>query len=71
MDSTLDNKVAEAPLASLEEQLSNLAREAGVSPSSPTTSVKEPRALRAMIHRLRDRRYPVSVGLVLDRKSVV
>lgn len=65
MDSTLDNKVAEAPLASLEEQLSNLAREAGVSPSRPTTSVKEPRALRAMIHRLRDRRYPVSVGLVL------
>ncbi|MGF6313687.1 hypothetical protein ABIB82_007884 [Bradyrhizobium sp. i1.8.4] len=64
MDSTLDNKVVEGRLTSLEEQLSNFAREAGVSPSSPATSMV-PRALRATIHRLRDWRYPASVSFVL------
>lgn len=65
MDSTLDNKVAEGRLTSLEEQLSNFAREAGVSPSSPPTSMEIPRALRATIHRLSEWRYPASVGFVL------
>ncbi|SEE51534.1 hypothetical protein [Bradyrhizobium erythrophlei] len=65
MDSTRDNKVAEGRLTSMEEQLSNFAREAGVSPLSPTTSTKVPRALRAMIHRLEDWRYPASVGFVV------
>ncbi|UFX42808.1 hypothetical protein HAP47_0026725 [Bradyrhizobium sp. 41S5] len=65
MDSTPDNKAAEERLSSLEEQLSSFAREAGVSPLSPTTSTKVPRALRAMIHRLEDWRYPASIGFVV------
>ncbi|WP_050424673.1 hypothetical protein [Bradyrhizobium tropiciagri] len=65
MDTMLDNRVAEGRLTSLEEQLSNFAREAGVSPSSPTTGTKGPRALRATIHRFKDWRYPASVGFVL------
>ncbi|MBR1205539.1 MULTISPECIES: hypothetical protein [unclassified Bradyrhizobium] len=65
MDSTLDNKVAEERLSSLEEQLSDFAREAGVSPLSPTTSTKVPRTLRAMIHRLEDWRYPAAIGFVV------
>jgi hypothetical protein len=65
MDSTLDNKAGEGRLASLEEQLSNLAREAGVSPSSPPTSMKVPRALLEAIPRLGDWRYPAAVGFVL------
>ncbi|GIQ74106.1 hypothetical protein [Bradyrhizobium sp. RD5-C2] len=65
MDSTLDNKAGEGRLASLDEQLSNLAREAGVSPSSPPTSMKVPRALLEAIPRLGDWRYPAAVGLVL------
>ena len=52
MDSTLDDKLAEGRLASLEEQLSNLAREAGFNPSDPPTSMKTFRAPLATIHRL-------------------
>jgi outer membrane murein-binding lipoprotein Lpp len=40
MNSMLDNRLAEVQIASLEEQLSNLAHEAGVSPSAPPASMK-------------------------------
>lgn len=46
MNSTLDDRLAEGQIASLEEQLSNLAREAGVSPSAPPTSMKTSCATR-------------------------
>jgi TolA-binding protein len=65
MDSTLDDKLAEGQLASLEEQLSNLAREAGVNPSDPPTSMKTFRAPLATIHRLADWRYLAFVGSLL------
>ena len=42
MDSTMSNRLAEGQIASLEEQLSNLAREAGFSASAPPPSVKTP-----------------------------
>jgi hypothetical protein len=57
MDTTLDDKLAEGRLASLEEQLSNLGREAGFRPSDPPTSMKTFRAPLAMIHRLAGWRY--------------
>ena len=49
MDSTLDDKLAEGQIERWEERLSNLAREAGVSPSAPPTSIKRP---SATIHEL-------------------
>jgi len=65
VDSTLDDKLAEGQIASLEEQLSNLACEAGVSPSAPPTSMKTSRAPLATIHRLADWRYVAFVGSLL------
>jgi hypothetical protein len=65
MDSTLDDRFAEGQIASLEEQLSNLAREAGVSPSAPPTSMKTSRAPLTTIHRLADWRYVAFVGSLL------
>jgi hypothetical protein len=65
MDSTLDDKLAEGQFASLEEQLSNLAREAGVNPSDPPTSMKTFRAPPATIHELADWRYLAFVGSLL------
>jgi len=52
MDSTLDDKLAGGQIESWEGRLSNLAREAGVSPSAPPTSMKTFRAPLATIHRL-------------------
>jgi hypothetical protein len=65
MDSTLDDKLAEGQFASLEEQLSNLAREAGVNPSDPPTTMKTFRAPPATIHGLADWRYLAFVGSLL------
>src|SRR6202022_1821123 len=65
MDSTLDDKLAEGQFASLEEQLSNLAREAGVNPSDPPASMKTFRAPPATIHQLADWRYLAFVGSLL------
>jgi endonuclease/exonuclease/phosphatase (EEP) superfamily protein YafD len=65
MDSTLDDSLAEGQIASLEEQLSNLTREAGVSPSAPPTSMKTSRAPLAASHRLADWRYVAFVGSLL------
>ena len=65
MDSTLDDKLAEGQFASLEEQLSNLAREAGVNPSAPPTSMKTFRAPPATIYRLADWRHLAFVGSLL------
>ena len=52
MDSTLNDKLMEGQLASLDEQFSNLRREAGVNPSDPPASIKTFRAPRATIYRL-------------------
>ena len=66
MDSTLNDKLMEGRLASLDdEQLSNLTREAGIGPSAPPTSVKTARALLATIHRLADWRHVAFVGSLL------
>ena len=65
MDSTLDDKLVEGQIASLEEQLSNLAREVGVNPSDPPASMKTSRAPLATIHRLADWRYVAFVGSLL------
>jgi hypothetical protein len=65
MDSTLDDRFAEGQIASLEEQLSNLAREAGVNPSAPQTSMKTSRAPLATFHRLADWRHVAFVGSLL------
>ena len=46
MDSTLDGKLMERQLASLDELFSNLAREAGANPSDPPASIKTFRAPR-------------------------
>ena len=43
MASTLNDKFAEGQAASMEQQLSNLAREAGIGPSVPPTSMKTSR----------------------------
>ena len=58
MDSTLDDEL----IATLKEQISNLAREAGASPSAP---MKTSRAPLATIHRLADWRYVAFVGSLL------
>src|SRR5258705_12399351 len=65
MDSTLDDSLAEGQIASLEEQLSNLTREAGVSPSAPPTSMKTSRPPLATIHRLANWRFVAFVGSLL------
>jgi endonuclease/exonuclease/phosphatase (EEP) superfamily protein YafD len=65
MDSTLDDRLAEGQIASLEEQFEKLAREVGLSPSAPPTSMKTSRAPLATIHRLADRRYVAFVGSLL------
>ena len=62
MDSTLDGKLMERQLASLDELFSNLAREAGVNPSDPPASIKTFRAPLATIHRLANWRYVAFVG---------
>ena len=65
MDSTLEDRFMEGQIASLEQQLSNLAREAGVSPSAPPTNTKTSRAALATIHRLADWRALAFVGSLL------
>ena len=65
MDSTLNDKFAEGQIASLEQQLSNLEHEAGISPSAPPTSMKTSRPPPATIHRLADWRYVALVGSLL------
>ena len=47
MDSTLNDKLMEGQLASLDDELSNLRRELGVNPSDPPASIKRFRAPRA------------------------
>lgn len=61
MDSTLDDE----QIASFKEQIANLAREAGVSPSAPPTGMKTSRAQLTTIHRLADWRYVAFVGSLL------
>src|SRR5260370_16769095 len=65
MDCMMDVIIAERKFASLAEQLTNLAREAGVNPSDPPTSMKTFRAPRATIHGLADWRYLAFVGSLL------
>ncbi|WFU40398.1 hypothetical protein QA640_40565 [Bradyrhizobium sp. CB82] len=70
MNSTIDDNLAEGQIASLEEQLSNLAHEVGVSPSAPPISIqstimKMSRVPLAEIHRLADWRYVALVGSLL------
>ena len=65
MDSTLNDKLMEGQLASLDEELSNLLREAGVNPSDPPASIKTFRAPLATIHRLANWRYVAFVGSLL------
>jgi hypothetical protein len=61
VDFTLDDEL----IASLQEQMSNFAREEGASPSAPPTSMKTSRAPLATIHRLADWRYVAFVGSLL------
>lgn len=49
MASTLNDKFAEGQAASMEQQLSNLAREAGIGPSVPSTSMKTSRPRRQRV----------------------
>jgi len=65
MASTLNDKFAEGQAAGLEQQLSNLAREAGISPSAPPTSMKTSRPPLATRHRLSDWRYVAFAGSLL------
>ena len=65
MDSTMSSRLAEGQIASLEEQLSNLAREAGFSPSTPPPSMKTSHAPPATTHRLADWRYVAIAGCLL------
>lgn len=65
MDSTLNDKAAAEPLTSLEEQLSDFARELEVSPSGPPTSIRAFRPPLATINRLTDWRHLALVGSVL------
>ncbi|MDH2406005.1 hypothetical protein QCM77_39835 [Bradyrhizobium sp. SSUT18] len=65
MDSTLDDKLTEGPFASLEEQLSNLAREARVTHSDPPTSIEAFGPPPPTIHELADWRYLAFVGSLL------
>jgi hypothetical protein len=62
MDSTLDGKLMERQLASLDELFSNLAREAGANASDPPASIKTFRAPLATVHRLANWRYVAFVG---------
>jgi hypothetical protein len=62
MASTLNDKFAEGQAASMEQQLSNLAREAGIGPSVPSTSMKTSRPPPATSHRLADWRHAAFVG---------
>jgi len=62
MASTLNDKFAEGQAASMEQQLSNLAREAGIGPSVPPTSMKTSRPPQATSHRLADWRHAAFVG---------
>lgn len=63
MKSMLDDKLEEEQITSLEEQLSNLAREAGVNPSAPPASMKKPPAILATIKA--DWHYVAFVGSLL------
>jgi regulator of replication initiation timing len=65
MDSTLNVKLAEGQVASVEQQLSNLAREAGISPSAPPTTMEMSRPPPATSHRLADWRYVAFAGSLL------
>ncbi|MDH2403134.1 hypothetical protein QCM77_24710 [Bradyrhizobium sp. SSUT18] len=65
MDSTLDDKLTEGSFASLEEQLSNLAREARVTHSDPPTSIETFSPPPPTIHELADWRYMAFVGSLL------
>jgi hypothetical protein len=65
MASTLNEKFAEGQAASLEQQLSNLAHEAGISSSASPTSMKTSRPPPATSHRLADWRFVVLVGSLL------
>ena len=65
MDSTLNDKLMEGQLASLDEELSNLRRELGVNPSDPPASIKRFRARPATIHRLANWRHLAFVGSLL------
>ena len=64
MHSTLDNRLSEGMFESLEEQLSNLAREMGESPSSPPTGTRTFSPLPT-IQKLADWRYLAFVGSLL------
>ncbi|WP_249150220.1 hypothetical protein [Bradyrhizobium sp. JYMT SZCCT0180] len=61
----MSNRLAEGQIASLEEQLSNLAREAGFSSSAPPLSVKTPDPLPPTSHRLADWRHVAVAGCLL------
>ena len=63
MNSMLDDRLVEGQIASLEEQLSNLAREAGVSSSAAPTSIKRFPILLATLQA--DWRYVALVGSLL------
>ncbi|MGY4496967.1 outer membrane murein-binding lipoprotein Lpp [Bradyrhizobium sp. GM24.11] len=65
MDSTLDHEFTDGQLASLEEQLSNLSREARVNPSDPPTSIKRLGALRPTFHELANWRFLAFTGSLL------
>jgi Skp family chaperone for outer membrane proteins len=65
MDTTLDDELREGQFASLEEQLSNLAREARVSPSDPATSIKAFSPRLPTMHELADWRYLALLGSLL------
>ncbi|CAN7278174.1 hypothetical protein LJR220_001315 [Bradyrhizobium sp. LjRoot220] len=59
------NKLAEGQFANLEEQLSNLAREAGFSPQASPTGMKTSRAPPATTNRLADWRHVAFGGSLL------
>jgi hypothetical protein len=61
----VDSKLDDEQIARLKEQISNLLREAGPSPSAPPTSIKTSRAPLATTHRLADWRYVAFVGSLL------
>ena len=63
MNSMLDDRLVEGQIASLEEQLSNLAREAGVSSAAAPTSIKRFPILLATLQA--DWRYVALVGSLL------
>lgn len=65
MDSTLDDKPTEGPFASLEEQLSNLAREARVDPRDPQTGIETLGPPLSTIRAFSDWRHLAFVGALL------